>query len=188
MFNHNCNANKTRSVHHMKKFILTVVLAVSVPLAAAADNSLARFSGAISVDTVRGVDANNAPVINTVCGVTPGVTPWHIANLHATVKDDGHIVVDGRGLLVAASNSIGTNLWQTIQAELFCNTSAATCGVASTSSPTGVALAPDGDFHIDDTLSPLPPMSCPNPVLLITQIPAKGGRWFAAGIPVAGNH
>lgn len=172
----------------MKKLMFAMLLAVSVPLAAAADNSLARFSGAISVDTVRGVDANNAPVTNVVCGVAPGVTPWRISNLHATVKDDGHIVVDGRGLLVAASNGIGTNLGQTIQAELFCNTSSVTCGTPSTTSPTGVALAPNGDFRIDDTLSPLPPMACPNPVLLITQIPAKGGRWFAAGITVAGNH
>ncbi len=89
---------------------------------------------------------------------------------------------------MAATNGIGTNLGQTIQAELFCNTSNAACGVAATTSPTGVALAANGDFHIDDTLSPLPPMSCPNPVLLITQIPAKGGRWFAAGIPVVVNH
>ncbi len=172
----------------MKKLMFAMLLAVLVPLTAAADNSLARFSGAISVDTVRGVDANNAPVINTVCGVAPGVTPWRIANLHATIRNDGRITVDGRGLLVAASNGIGTNLGQIIQAQLFCNTSNATCGVASTTSPVGVALEADGDFHIDDTLSPLPPMSCPNPVLLITQIPAKGGRWFAAGIPVVSKH
>jgi len=172
----------------MKKFIFTLLLAVSVPLAAAADNSLVRFSGAIAVDPVRGIDANNAPVSSVVCGVSPGATPWQIASLHATIKNDGRITVDGHGLLVAATNGIGTNLGQTIQAELFCNTSNATCGVASTTSPVGVALAPNGDFHIDDTLSPLPPMSCPNPVLLITQIPAKGGRWFAAGIAVVGNH
>ena len=172
----------------MKKLIFTMLLAVSVPLAAAADNSLVRFSGAIAVDPVRGIDATNAPVSNVVCGVSPGATPWQIAGLHATVKNDGRIVVDGRGLLVAASNSIGTNVGQTIQAELFCNTSGATCGTPSTSSPVGVPLAATGDFHIDDTLSPLPPMSCPNPVLLITQIPAKGGRWFAAGIAVGGNH
>src|SRR5271166_5920669 len=132
----------------MKKLIFTMLLVVSVPLAAAADSSLARFSGAISVDPVRGTDANNAPVSNIVCGVSPGVTPWRIANLHATIRDDGHIVVDGRGLLVAATNGIGTNLGQTIQAELFCNTSGATCGTPSTTSPTGVALAADGDFRI----------------------------------------
>ena len=172
----------------MKKLIFSMLLAISVPIAASADNSLVRFSGAIAVDPVKAIDANNDPVSSVVCGVSPGATPWRIANLHATIKNDGHIVVDGRGLLVAATNSIGTNANQTIQAELFCNTSAATCGTPSTTSPTGVALEADGDFRIDDTLSPLPPMSCPNPVLLITQIPAKGGRWFAAGMAVkSGN-
>jgi hypothetical protein len=172
----------------MKKLFFTVLLAIAVPVVASADNSLARFNGAISVDPVRGVDANNAPVSNTVCGVSPGVTPWQIENLRAKIQDDGSIVVDGRGLLVAASNGIGTNLGQTIQAELFCNTSSATCGTPFTTNPTGVPLDADGDFHIDDTLSPLPPMTCPNPVLLITQIPAKGGRWFAAGISMGSNH
>jgi hypothetical protein len=172
----------------MKKLMFTMLPVIAVPLAAAADNSLARFSGAISVDPVRGIDANNAPVSSVVCGVSPGATPWQMASLHATIKNDGSIFVDGRGLLVAATNSIGTNAGQTIQAQLFCNTSSVNCGVPSTSSPTGVTLAPNGDFRIDDTLSPLPPMSCLNPVLLITQIPAKGGRWFAAGIAVRSNH
>jgi len=166
----------------MKKLLFTMLLAVSLPLTAAADSSLVKFSGAISVDPVRGVDANNAPVSNVVCGVSPGVTPWHIGSLRAVVHNDGHITVDGRDLLVAATNGLGTNLGQTIEAQLFCNTSNATCGTASTTSPTGVAIDPDGDFRIDDTLSPLPPTTCTNPVLLITQIPSKGGRWFAAAI------
>ncbi|HVN29027.1 MAG TPA: hypothetical protein VMT64_11100 [Candidatus Binataceae bacterium] len=172
----------------MKKLLFSMLLVMSLPLAAAADSSLVKFNGAISVDPVRGTDAGNAPVSNVICGVNPGVTPWHIDDLRARINDSGRIVVDGHGLLVAASNSIGTNLGQTIQAQLFCNTSSAGCGTPFTSSPTGVALEDDGDFHIDDTLSPLPPMACPEPVLLITQIPAKGGRWFAAGISLKSDH
>ncbi len=167
----------------MKKLFLTLLLVVSVPLAAAADNSLVKFNGAISVDPVKGIDANGVGLSNVVCGVTPGVTPWHIDGLRAVVRNDGQIKVSGHGLVVAATNGIATNLGQTIQAQLFCNTSTAACGTASTSSPTGVAIDPDGDFDIDDTLSPLPPTTCTNPVLLITQVPGKGGRWFAAAIP-----
>jgi hypothetical protein len=44
----------------------------------------------------------------------------------------------------------------------------------------GVALAPDGDFRIDDDLTPAPPNPCDTPVLLIRNV---GGVWFAAGIP-----
>jgi hypothetical protein len=60
-----------------------------------------------------------------------------------------------------------------------------TCGTPSFTSSSGVPLAADGDFEIDDTLSPIPAVPCTNPVLLITQIPAKGGRWFVAGIPAS---
>jgi hypothetical protein len=42
-----------------------------------------------------------------------------------------------------------------------------------------VPLAANGDFRIDDTLTPTPPNPCTTPVLLITN-PAP--RWFAAGI------
>jgi hypothetical protein len=43
-----------------------------------------------------------------------------------------------------------------------------------------VALAANGDFRIDDLLSPAPPNTCDSPVLLIRN---SAGSWFAAGIP-----
>ena len=43
----------------------------------------------------------------------------------------------------------------------------------------GVPLAPDGDFRIDDILSPAP-NGCAGPVLLIRN--AGNRTWFAAGI------
>jgi hypothetical protein len=44
-----------------------------------------------------------------------------------------------------------------------------------------VALDEDGNFTIDDVLSPLPQSTCDSPVLLIR---TAGGThpWFAAGI------
>jgi hypothetical protein len=45
---------------------------------------------------------------------------------------------------------------------------------------TGVALEPNGDFRINDTLNPAP-TECASPVLLIRT--ASNGTWFAAGIP-----
>jgi hypothetical protein len=46
----------------------------------------------------------------------------------------------------------------------------------------GVPLAANGDFEIDDVLSPAPPpaSSCATPVLLIRN--AGNQNWFAAGI------
>ena len=45
----------------------------------------------------------------------------------------------------------------------------------------GVALDSDGDFTIDDVLSPLPASTCDTPVLLI-RTAAGAHPWFAAGI------
>jgi hypothetical protein len=51
--------------------------------------------------------------------------------------------------------------------------------VLHSSAFTGVPLAPNGDFEIDDVLDSVP-TSCPSPVLLIRA--ASNGTWFAAGI------
>ena len=45
---------------------------------------------------------------------------------------------------------------------------------------TGVPLAANGDFRIDDTLTPMA-SECASPVLLIRS--AGNRSWFAAGIP-----
>jgi hypothetical protein len=119
--------------------------------------------------------------LNIVRGVSPGAGPWRIADLKATVDLDGRIKVRGRGLLLASGNSIGQNANQSVFATLICE--AAAPFVLRNTDLAGVALAPNGDFRIDDTLDPAP-SECPSPVLLIRN---TGGVWFAAGIPVAGD-
>ncbi len=140
------------------------------------DNTL-QFEGGIGVIPVTGVAANGAVNLNVVRGVSPA-GPWRIATLDATVRPDGHIRVVGRGLLLAAGNGIGTNGGQSVHATLFCGPSAS--ATAHDSTLTGVALAADGDFRINDFLTPAPPVPCTSPVLLIRNV---GGVWFAAGIP-----
>ena len=159
----------------VKIWIFALFLVVLVPLMVAADSDLLTFQGGIGVDPESGT--------NVVCGVNPGTGPWTIRVLKADVDTDGHITVKGRGLLLSGSNVIGSNGGQVVRAQLFCNNTFASCGPGSSTSSTGVALEADGDFRINDTLSPSPPPTCTNPVLLITQA-AAGGRWFAAGIPV----
>jgi hypothetical protein len=145
---------------------------------------LARFDGAIGVDPVANVAA---PVnadgtfpnvrLNTVRGVIPA-GPWTIAGLKANVYDDGHITVRGRGLLLAAGNSIGQTANQRVFATLICEPAAPFVERSTTLS--GVPLTPNGDFLIDDTLNPAP-SECASPVLLIRS--SSNGTWFAAGIP-----
>jgi hypothetical protein len=167
----------------MKTLIFTFLFVAFLPFVVTAGTILVLFNGGIGVDPVQGIATTGSPVPNFVCGVPPGGAPWRIGSLQAEVDTDGHISVDGRGLLLAGSKGIGTNGGQTVQAVLFCISPANKCGTPSVTSPTGVPLAANGDFLIDDTLTPLPPLlSCTHPVLLITQVPANGGRWFAAGI------
>jgi hypothetical protein len=169
---------------------LGLLFVVLVPLSAlrgaAQENSLVRFKGGIGVDPVSDVVVSTAtpPVTtvtaNTVRGISPPGQIWVIAGLDAGVNTDGRILVRGRGLLLGGGNGIGTNGGQSVFATLFCG--AAASATASSSNTTGVPLAADGDFVIDDVLSPAPASPCDTPVLLI-RTTAGTNAWFAAGVP-----
>ena len=159
--------------------VTAMFLAGIFAASAMAAEPLVRFRGGIGVIPVSRVDGNPTPASgnalrNDVHGVQPGGQPWVIARLRADVDVDGRIRVQGRGLLLAGGNGIGTNGGQSVMATLF-------CGTDTEHNSGAVALEPDGDFRIDDTLTPTPPNPCDSPVLLIRNSP--GGRWFAAGIP-----
>jgi hypothetical protein len=159
------------------------VLAANLPLPAAADDALVRFKGGIGVHPVSNVSGTaNAdgsfPNVtrNVVRGVNPAGQLWVIADLQAAVKTDGSIKVDGRGLLLAGGNGIGTNANARVFATLICE---AASPVERSTDLAGVALEPNGDFKIDDILSPAP-LGCTSPVLLIRS--AGNQTWFAVGI------
>jgi hypothetical protein len=133
--------------------------------------SLVRFSGGIGV-----IPAGSANT--TVRGVTAAGQIWVIQDLAADVKQDGSIRLDGRGLLLGSGNSVGSNANASVFATLFCANDG---NVQHSSNLVGVPLEANGDFRIDDTLSPAPPNPCTSPVLLIRS--AGSGSWFAAGIP-----
>jgi hypothetical protein len=142
-------------------------VSLSFPLAANAQDSLIQFDGGIGAQPLRA-----GALVNDVFGVPPGGRPWVISRLIAEVIGR-KIKVDGRGLVLAGGNSIGTGGGQSVRARLF-------CGGVPHDSAALVPLETNGDFRIDDTLSPTPPRPCATPVLLIV---SSGGNWFAAGIP-----
>jgi hypothetical protein len=146
------------------------------------ENSLVRFDHAIGVDPISNVVVSGTTTTvtpNVVRGISPAGQIWRIADLDANVTTDGRIRVRGRGLLLGGGNAIGTNGGQSVFATLFCGPAAT--ATVSNSNKLGVALETDGDFTIDDVLSPLPPSSCETPVLLI-RTAAGAHPWFAAGI------
>ena len=138
-----------------------------------------RFDGGIGVIPVSGVAADGTVRLNVVRGVNPG-SPWQIANLDAVVRNDGHIEVVGRHLLLANGNGIGTNGGVSVHATLFCGNADST---ATPFDSAAVALEADGDFRIDGFLTAVPPSPCTNPAMLIRVGQPGGGVWFAAGIP-----
>jgi hypothetical protein len=162
----------------MVRGLLVALVALAIAgTASAQENTDLTFRGAIGVIPVTGVAANGAVNLNVVRGINPA-GPWRIADLDADVRSDGHIRVKGRGLLLAAGNGIGTNAGASVFATLFCGPAA----TATAHSSNRVALEVDGDFRIDDLLTPALPTSCDTPVLLIRN-GAGSGVWFAAGIP-----
>jgi hypothetical protein len=160
-------------------FLLSIGLIF--PLSAAAQSTLVKFKGGIGVHPLSAGQgtATTATVINRniVRGVQPPGQPWVIADLSARVKTDGSIRVKGKGLLLAGGNGVGTTGGQSVFATLICE------GVAPfterNTSLMGVPLQPNGDFEINDILTPAP-FDCASPVLLIRNVTAQA--WFAAGI------
>lgn len=156
--------------------VLAVLALLALPMQANADDRLVRFDGGIGVVPVRTSGAN------LVRNVNPGGIPWVISRLTADVRTDGRISVDGRGLILAGGDTVGTAInAQTgggfsVFARLFCG---AGNGVPFDSE--AVPLSPDGDFRIEGRLAGMLQQSCDRPVLLI--INSGNGAWFAAGIP-----
>jgi hypothetical protein len=153
-----------------------------LPTAGRNNRELVRFDQGIGVDPISNVVVTGTTVTasaNVVRGISPAGQIWRINDLDASVTTDGRIRVRGRGLLLGGGNGIGTNGGASVFATLFCGPAASAS--ASSTTEAGVALDSDGDFVIEDQLSPMPPSSCETPVLLIR---TSGGAhpWFAAGI------
>lgn len=166
-----------------KALACLLFLGAVYPLAAAADDdTLVRFKGGIGVIPVSsGVgSAATAEVVNrnVVRGVNPPGQIWVIDKLEARVRANGHITVKGKGLILGGGNNAGRATGQSVFATLICT--AAVPFAQHSTTLTGVLLADNGDFKIDDMLSPAPPFECASPMLLIRT--AGSGNWFAAGI------
>ena len=157
----------------MKK--ISMLIAVASVLGAMAQSTLAQnlvaFSGGIGDITTGSADTS-------VFGVPAAGQIWVIRDLQAQVKVDGRIQVDGQGLLLGAGNAVGSNANASVFATLFCANDG---NVQHSTNLAGVPLQVNGDFRIQDSLSPAPPDTCTSPVLLIRV--TGSGSWFAAGIP-----
>jgi hypothetical protein len=169
-----------------KMSVFALFFGIVYPLSAAAEDSLVKFKGGIGAIPVSNVvvAADGAVTVsrNVVRGVNSPGQIWVIADLRADVKTDGSITVKGKGLILGGGNSAGRATGQSVFATLICE--AAAPFTERSTNLTGVPLAPNGDFRIDDALSPAP-FDCASPMLLIRN--AANLNWFAAGILNFGN-
>ena len=156
----------------MKKIsmLFAVVFVLGAMAQSAPAQNLVAFNGGIGDITTGSADT-------TVLGVPAAGQIWVIRDLTADVKVGGLIQVNGRGLLLGAGNGIGSNADASVFATLYCANDG---NVQHSTNLAGVPLQVNGDFRIQDSLSPAPPNTCTSPVLLIR---STGGSWFAAGIP-----
>jgi hypothetical protein len=167
---------------HSLRLTLVITMTFAAAIAAARAQAqapaapLVSFNGGIGVNPVA-----NIGMANTVRGVAPGGLIWVIRDLDALVDVTGHISVVGVGLLLGAGDVIGTNGGQSVYATLFCGPAGS--ATASSSTATGVPLDSNGDFGINDVLTPVPANPCVNPVLLIRSATVASNPWFAAAIP-----
>ena len=157
-------------MRHGSIAVISVVLGILILAPSAMAGTLVEFEGGIGVIPV--VAGGGA---NVVRGVPPAGAPWVIRKFDAKVKENGDIRAEGKGLVLAGTNNIGTRGGVgMVAATLFCGSDVAHSSGAH-------PLAADGDFKIRDTLSPTPPDPCNNPVLLI-RANGNTGPWLAAGI------
>jgi hypothetical protein len=165
----------------MSVFVWTGLIGVFAP-SVMADDTLARFEGGIGVIPVSSGQGDGATATtvnrNIVRGVQPAGQIWVIRKLDAEVKTNGEIKVEGEGLILGGGNNVGRATGQSVFATLICE--AAAPFTLHNTNLAGVPLDPNGDFEIDDVLTPAPAFDCASPMLLIRN--ASGGVWFAAGI------
>ena len=174
-----------------KAFACTMFLGVVFSLPAGADDAKLRFKGGIGVHPVSAVincPASPAPCVtgppvtvnrNIVRGVSPAGQIWVIADLDAKVSANGSITVKGKGLILAGGDNAGRAPALSVLATLICQPTPPF--TQSSTASAGVMLPPNGDFEINDVLSPVPPSPCASPMLLILN--AANLTWFAVGIP-----
>jgi hypothetical protein len=173
--------------------LCTMFLGVVFSPPAAADGLKFKSGiGVIPVSAVTGCPTLPAPCVtgppvavnrNVVRGVLPAGQIWVIDDLDAKVSANGSITVKGKGLILAGGDNAGRAPALAVIASLICQPTAPFTP-SFTSNP-GVTLPPNGDFQINGMLSPVPPIPCTSPMLLILN--AANLTWFAVGIVSSDN-
>jgi hypothetical protein len=117
-------------------------------------------------------------------GVAPGGAPWTIGRSEARVRAD-RVRVRGRGLLLVNTGNPAldgtTGPVRMVAAAVFCNGNETPAFTSA-----AVPLEADGDFRVDQAVTPALPSPCLAPAVLV-RIAQANGPPFANGAYIAAN-
>jgi hypothetical protein len=110
----------------------------------------------------------SVPKDPALLGVAPGTVPWVLRSGEASLRRDGRLDVDIRGLVIPAAPFTGTTgPVKTVNASLYCGGSSMPVGTSPQ-----VPISTDGNAKIDATIAL--PSKCQIPILLIHPNGASG--------------
>lgn len=170
----------------MRKFrwllaIMGAVLAGLVSLLGVTVSASADPGTIVKFGTMTPVTGPYVGTANPIRGVPGGGLPWMITSATGTLKSDGHVKVQVRGLVLADHDPVppalqGTNPVPSFRAIVSCQS----IGADNTATVSNVSTDPfpasgAGDATIDATVSL--PRPCIAPIVFVT---SPGGAWFAA--------
>jgi hypothetical protein len=135
----------------------------------------------LKFDTMAPVTGPYVGATNPVRNVPGGGFPWMITSGSGSLKTDGHLVVQVRGLVLADHAPVppglqGTNPVPDFLAIVSCQSIGADATATIANVATGqFPASPDGNSTINATVSL--PHPCIAPIVFVT---SPGGAWFAA--------
>ena len=172
----------------MRKFswLLGAVAAAGLVSAAAVQGAAASDgSGPATVLKFSAMAPVTGPYVGTanpIRGVPGGGLPWELTAASGSLKSDGRLLVQVRGLVLARQAPVpvavqGTNPFASFRALVSCQS----IGAGNTASVTNVSTGdfpanPAGNSKIDTTVSL--PSPCIAPIVFVTG-PTGTGAWFA---------
>ncbi len=115
---------------------------------------------------------------NPIRGINGGGLPWMLTSANGVLGSSGKLVINVKGLVLAAGANAGKNPVDHFGVIVSCLTSDGNVDNVSGGlfpATTGAATDGGGDAHIQTTVTL--PQSCIAPIIFLT---SPGGAWFAA--------
>ena len=159
-----------------KRWILAVVLALGLGLIAQA--SLAgsgRNSTVLKFKTMVGVVAPYTGPVNAIRGIPGGGVPWSIDKANGTLKENGDLDVEVKGLIIIAT---GVNPFPTFRAVVSCQSIADGAAVIVNRVTAPFPATTTGDAQFEGNVSL--PSPCIAPVVFVTAGTGDPPAWFSA--------